>query len=160
MTTTTSDALKALDEIEGMLISANEYWNGSQTDGAMSDALCFIETKVAQALSLLPSLLAFVDRLTAELGKAEEELSTWRSVFPDIAPASVLPDRSKLEAELLAMVEENARLREALQACADDLEDELRNRHQPDLHPASERRFMRDMDTVRDARAALKETGQ
>jgi hypothetical protein len=113
MTTTTSDALKALDEIEGMLISANEYWNGSQTDGAMSDALCFIETKVAQALSLLPSLLAFVDRLTAELGKAEEELSTWQSVFPDIAPASVLPDRSKLEAELLAMAEENARLREA-----------------------------------------------
>lgn len=104
MTTTTSDALKALDEIEGMLISANEYWNGSQTDGAMSDALCFIETKVAQALSLLPSLLAFVDRLTAELGKAEEELSTWQSVFPDIAPDRVLPDRSKLEAELLAEV--------------------------------------------------------
>jgi hypothetical protein len=49
-------------------------------------------------------------------------------------------------------------LEDALKNCADELEDELRNRHQPDLHPVSERRFKRDMDTVRDARALLKGT--
>lgn len=38
--------------------------------------------------------------LRAERDEAREELSTWQSVFPDIAPDSVLPDRSKLEADL------------------------------------------------------------
>ena len=36
-----------------------------------------------------------------------DDLDTWKSVFPDIAPESVLPDRSKIE-------EENKRLRTAL----------------------------------------------
>ena len=31
---------------------------------------------------------------------AEEELSIWKSVFPDIAPERVMPDRSLLEKEL------------------------------------------------------------
>jgi FtsZ-binding cell division protein ZapB len=48
-----------------------------------------------------------VKRLTAENERLREELDTWKSVFPDIAPASVLPDRSLLEAD-------NARLRRAL----------------------------------------------
>jgi hypothetical protein len=50
------------------------------------------------------------------------------------------------------------RLEAALKECADELEAEFRNRHSPDLHPSSERRFNRDMETVRDARAALKGT--
>ena len=47
------------------------------------------------------------DALRKRLAEAEEELSIWRSVFPDIAPERVLPDRrlllnriTKLEAAL------------------------------------------------------------
>lgn len=47
-------------------------------------------------------------RLAAENEKLAEELSIWKSVFPDIAPERVLPDRSKIEAE-------NDRLRAALE---------------------------------------------
>ena len=90
--------------------------------------------------------------LLRALDEAQEELSTWQSVFPDIAPASVLPDRSKLEAELLAMAEENARLREALAIldAADEFEGEPDNKK---LFVA-----MRVAD-LRRARAALKEPG-
>lgn len=35
-----------------------------------------------------------------EIDNLREELSIWKSVFPDIAPSSVLPDRSLLEAEI------------------------------------------------------------
>lgn len=47
----------------------------------------------------------------SEIERLREELSIWKSVFPDIAPRSVLPDRSLLEAE-------NARLRAALREIA------------------------------------------
>jgi CCR4-NOT transcriptional regulation complex NOT5 subunit len=40
------------------------------------------------------------EALRAEVERLREELDTWKSVFPDIAPASVLPDRSLLEAEV------------------------------------------------------------
>lgn len=43
--------------------------------------------------------------------QAERELEIWKSVFPDLAPESVMPDRAKLEAD-------NARLREALEKIA------------------------------------------
>ena len=36
----------------------------------------------------------------AERDEARKEIEIWKSVFPDIAPESVLPDRSKLESEL------------------------------------------------------------
>ena len=92
---------------------------------------------------------AHADRATLlrALDEAQEELSIWQSVFPDIAPDRVLPDRSKLEAELLAMAEENARLREALQAIVNNAEidtDAVLFRAQAAGH----------------ALAALKETGQ
>jgi hypothetical protein len=35
----------------------------------------------------------------------QEELDTWQSVFPDIAPASVQPDRSLLETKLEDLIE-------------------------------------------------------
>jgi hypothetical protein len=40
------------------------------------------------------------DALRKRLAQAEEELSIWKSVFPDIAPERVLPDRSLLHAEI------------------------------------------------------------
>jgi hypothetical protein len=60
-----------------------------------------------------------VKRLTAEVERLREDLDTWKSVFPDIAPASVLPDRSLLEAE-------NERLRAALQRARAALNEEPR----------------------------------
>ena len=78
-------------------------------------------------------------------------------MFPDIAPDRVLPDRSKLEAELLAMVEENARLREALRPftlLAGNLES-LKN--SPDTEIWTYAFYAGD---IRRARAALKELGQ
>jgi hypothetical protein len=50
--------------------------------------------------------------LVERIAELEADLSIWKSVFPDIAPENVLPDRSTLEAE-------NARLREALQLYGD-----------------------------------------
>ncbi len=47
------------------------------------------------------------DALRKRLAEAEEELSIWKSVFPDIAPERVMPDRSLLHAEI-------GKLREAL----------------------------------------------
>lgn len=44
-----------------------------------------------------------LDRRDAEIAALREELSIWKSVFPDIAPESVLPDRSKLEAEIVTL---------------------------------------------------------
>lgn len=49
------------------------------------------------------AVLAGRDALKKERDEAREELSTWRSVFPDIAPDSVLPDRSKVEARVAAL---------------------------------------------------------
>jgi hypothetical protein len=46
-----------------------------------------------------------------EIQSLRDELVVWQSVFPDIAPEAVLPDRAKLEAE-------NAKLRNALRPFA------------------------------------------
>jgi hypothetical protein len=63
------------------------------------------------------------DDLRARLAAAERdrdeakaELSVWRSVFPDIAPDSVLPDRSLLDATIAAQSAALAKAREALEA--------------------------------------------
>ena len=40
------------------------------------------------------------DALRKRLAAAEEELSIWKSVFPDIAPERVMPDHSLLHAEI------------------------------------------------------------
>lgn len=45
----------------------------------------------------------------AENERLREELDTWKSVFPDIAPQNVMPDRSLVE-------QENERLRAALES--------------------------------------------
>lgn len=55
----------------------------------------------------------------------EEELSIWKSVFPDIAPERVLPDRSLLEAE-------NERLRAALQDIAQSGPVDSEGNHDPE----------------------------
>ena len=60
----------------------NDRCESAQDDGIPSD--------VRAAIALL---------IAPELGKMLGELATWRSVFPDIAPDSVLPDRSLLEAD-------------------------------------------------------------
>lgn len=49
------------------------------------------------------AILADREALKNVLGKAQDYLSTWRSVFPDIAPDSVLPDRSKVEARVASL---------------------------------------------------------
>jgi hypothetical protein len=63
-------------------------------------------------------------RALPEVIDALEELLTWHAVFPDIAPANVLPDRSQMEGALLALAEENVRMRGALE--------EISGRHVPD----------------------------
>ena len=50
-----------------------------------------------------------------EIERLRDELDTWMSVFPDLAPESVLPDRSNLEKEI-------ERLRETLRRIANDEE--------------------------------------
>jgi len=62
-----------------------------------------------------------ITRLTAEVERLTEELDTWKSVFPDIAPASVLPDRSLLEAENERLQAEVERLNSELTDAYTDL---------------------------------------
>jgi transposase len=45
-------------------------------------------------LKAIRELLTHIDVLTARIAELEEEVDTWKSVFPDIAPERVLPDRS------------------------------------------------------------------
>jgi hypothetical protein len=77
-----------------------ERLRNGEPDEHCNDSLC------AEAADTITALTAEVERL-------REELDTWKSVFPDIAPASVLPDRSLLEAE-------NERLRAALETVRDE----------------------------------------
>lgn len=65
--------------------------------------------------------------LIARLRAAEEDLDTWKSVFPDIAPDNVLPDRSVLEAQNATLKEQVERLREALKPFADAADDADQN---------------------------------
>ena len=46
-----------------------------------------------------------------ELDEAREEIEIWKSVFPDIAPERVMPDRAKLEDEIKALRADNTTLR-------------------------------------------------
>jgi hypothetical protein len=50
------------------------------------------------------------DALRKRLAEAEEELSIWKSVFPDIAPERVMPDRSLLHAEIGKLRAESEKL--------------------------------------------------
>jgi hypothetical protein len=83
------------------------------------------------------------DALRKRLAQAEEELSIWKSVFPDIAPERVLPDRSLLHAEI-------EKLRAALRGLL-----EWAGPIAGDTQIVSERAF--EEETVAAARAALGE---
>lgn len=74
---------------------------------------CFDAIRVhgENARVALAAIQPHIARLAAENAALKEEIEIWKSVFPDIAPENVLPDRAKLEAE-------NARMREALEHSA------------------------------------------
>lgn len=52
-------------------------------------------------------------KLRAENERLREELDIWKSVFPDIAPEQVLPDRSAEQAELARLRAENETLKQS-----------------------------------------------
>jgi len=59
-----------------------------------------------------------IEKLRAENKQLREDLDTWKSVFPDVAPESVLPDRSKIEEENKKLRAKNKRLQAALEPFA------------------------------------------
>ena len=63
-------------------------------------------------------------------------------------------------ANVAELKQENQRLRKALRECADELEAEIEDRYGHGIkeHPAMRRRYERDMETVRAARATLGDT--
>lgn len=64
--------------------------------------------------------------------------------------------RLRREDREVAFALEIERLRVALRECADDLEAEINGRYRwPDVHPAQQPQYERDMVTVRQAREAL-----
>lgn len=80
------------------------------------------------------------------------------------AMADAVQNYKATEAELATLRAENARLREALEECADDLEAEVNDRYPPSqmaAYPDQQRKRERDMQPVVKARAALapQETG-
>lgn len=87
--------------------------------------------------AMLSDLQSRLRRLAAERDAALEELAIWKSVFPDIAPERVLPDRSKVEAELTAALAREAVLREAVMAAKGCLDDPTGGTHIADMRAAS-----------------------
>lgn len=61
-------------------------------------------------------------------------------------------------ARVRELIAENAKLRELLAYCADDLEEEIHARCGSPVHPAMQAKFERDMSAVIDARRALGES--
>ena len=76
------------------------------------------------AIKQLESHLA---RLTAERDAALAEIEIWKSVFPDIAPDRVLPDRAQAEAEAFRAGAEA--MREALRLAAIERAEWFEARH-------------------------------
>ena len=75
--------------------------NFRRENGTLSGAECQLTMEAA----------TLIRRLVAERDEAREERDIWRSVFPDIAPASVVPNRSLLESRATAAEAEVDRLR-------------------------------------------------
>ncbi|MDH5798499.1 MAG: hypothetical protein OEZ19_08030 [Paracoccaceae bacterium] len=90
----------------------------------MSDR--FILDMVDRLAAERDATLARVQELEAKNEELEEELSIWESVFPDLAPENVLPDRSLVEAEVKRLQAEVKRLRAVFKDIAKSkLTDEL-----------------------------------
>lgn len=70
------------------------------------------------AARIAPALAAELLTARAEIARLTEELDTWKSVFPDIAPERVQPDRSKLEAGIERLTRERDAARSTLAQCA------------------------------------------
>jgi hypothetical protein len=62
---------------------------------------------IVEELRIMAPYYPVQGKAADEIERLRDELDTWMSVFPDLAPESVLPDRSNLEKEI-------ERLREAL----------------------------------------------
>lgn len=63
-----------------------------------------------------PVCWQIMDKAANEIEMLREELDTWKSVFPDIAPERVQPDRSLLEKDIAEL---RAALRSVVEAWAD-----------------------------------------
>lgn len=61
------------------------------------------DAEIAVLQNDLTQRAKLVANYAIQIAALREELSIWKSVFPDIAPESVLPDRSKLEAEIVTL---------------------------------------------------------
>jgi len=48
----------------------------------------------------IDNMTTLMDKQKADIERLRDELDTWRSVFPDIAPQRVLPDRRLLHSEI------------------------------------------------------------
>jgi uncharacterized protein YdcH (DUF465 family) len=73
--------------------------------------------------------------------------------------SSTTAEVTRMKAELILLLTENGTLRSILKECADDLEDEITDRFRgsQNIYPDEMRRFDRDMEPVKKARAALGE---
>ena len=70
----------------------------------------------------------------------------------------IKPDTTREELE--ALREENARLREILKECVDDLEDAVNAQYGEMARKVMPDRYERDMQSVMKARAAIREAGE
>ena len=105
--------VSALELAERIMTKLGHAPDASKEPGAdrRRDNICAL---VGTVVDRATAAEAEVERLRAERDEALEERDIWRSVFPDIAPESVVPDRSLLESRATAAEAEVERLRAAL----------------------------------------------
>lgn len=78
--------------------------DGDEDDGSIicvdEDPDPYLDELPSPRLHAIADIVNALPALIKRIREMEEEISTWCSVFPDIAPHNVLPDRSKLEARV------------------------------------------------------------
>lgn len=99
--------------------------------------------------------MADINHGIRKMTDAEEEITRLRKLLSDTNThyAECIAERETLR-------EENARLREILSECADDLEDAVNARYGEMSRKVMPDRYGRDMQSVVKARAAIRERGK
>jgi len=101
-----------VEPTEAMLEAGADNLFASASENSADEARIIWSAMLSAAPQPGGDALPIIREQQAEIARLKDELDTWQSVFPDIVPDRVLPDRSLLEAEI-------ARLRDVFRLAVD-----------------------------------------
>lgn len=130
-----------LEKLRALIAARAEADRDFETKGAAAHYVAAVEASKA----VKEWLGTYAEKILEHIERVERNRDMWKG-------------QCERQAEkIAALIAREEKLEAALKECADDLEAELFNSHQPDTHPVNKCMFDRDMSTVRDARAALED---